>query len=196
MLRYVWPVRFGPACSACSAAWARGPRPLEPGRRRWLGPRPAHVVPPAPAPPEPDRPACTTTTASGPVLQPLVGRDLLAGRQHTLACSIQIRLVNACRSCAISRFRPTSSTVTSLPAPRLAVRPDSSRPNDTGPRCDSSTIGRSGRGRVTGSQFPVAQVGLTVRTAASARPGPGAKAARSRSDSPPQTPYRSPYWIA
>jgi hypothetical protein len=38
--------------------------------------------------------------------------------------------------------------------------------------------------------------GLTVRTAASARPGPGAKAARSRSDSPPQTPYRSPYWIA
>jgi len=38
--------------------------------------------------------------------------------------------------------------------------------------------------------------GLTVRTAASARPGPGAKATRSRSDSPPQTPYRSPYWIA
>jgi hypothetical protein len=37
---------------------------------------------------------------------------------------------------------------------------------------------------------------LTVRTAASARPGPGAKAARSRSDIPPQTPYRSPYWIA
>ena len=38
--------------------------------------------------------------------------------------------------------------------------------------------------------------GPTVRTAASARPGPGAQAARSRSDSPPQTPYRSPYWIA
>jgi hypothetical protein len=37
---------------------------------------------------------------------------------------------------------------------------------------------------------------LPVRTATSARPGPGAKAARSRSDSPPQTPYRSPYWIA
>ena len=40
------------------------------------------------------------------------------------------------------------------PAPRLAVRADPSRPNDTGPRCDSSTIGRSGRGRVTGSLFP------------------------------------------
>lgn len=60
------------------------------------------------------------------------------------------------------RGGPTSapmSAVTSPPAPRLAVRPDSSRPNDTGPRCDSSTMGRSGRGRVTGSLFPVAQVG-------------------------------------
>jgi hypothetical protein len=43
---------------------------------------------------------------------------------------------------------------------------------------------------------PLLRSALTVRTAASARPGPGAKAARSRSDSPPQTPYRSPYWIA
>jgi hypothetical protein len=43
---------------------------------------------------------------------------------------------------------------------------------------------------------PLLRLGLTVRTAASAEPGPGAQAARSRSDSPPQTPYRSPYWIA
>jgi hypothetical protein len=42
---------------------------------------------------------------------------------------------------------------------------------------------------------PLLRLGLTVRTAASARPGPG-KAARSCSDSPPHTPYRSPYWIA
>ena len=44
------------------------------------------------------------------------------------------------------------SAVTS--APRLAVRPDSSRPNDTGPWCDNNTTGRSGRGSVTGSRFP------------------------------------------
>jgi hypothetical protein len=49
--------------------------------------------------------------------------------------------------------------VTSPPAPRLAVRPDSSRPNDTGPQCDSSTIGRSGRGASRDPSFPVAQVG-------------------------------------
>jgi hypothetical protein len=48
-----------------------------------------------------------------------------------------------------------------------------------------------------GIPFPLLlRSALFVRTAASARPGPGAKAARSRSDSPPHTPYRSPYWIA
>jgi hypothetical protein len=43
---------------------------------------------------------------------------------------------------------------------------------------------------------PLLRSALFVHTAASARPGPGAKVARSRSDSPPHTPYRSPYWIA
>jgi hypothetical protein len=82
-------------------------------------------------------------------------------------------------------------------APRLAMRPDSSRPYDTGPRCDSCTIGKVGAGKR--HRIPLSLLlrsALTVRTAASARPGPGAKAARSRSDSPPQTPYRSLYWIA
>ena len=54
-----------------------------------------------------------------------------------------------------------------------------------------------GAGKRHGIPFPpLLRSALFVRTAASARPGPGAKAARSRSDSPPQTPYRSPYWIA
>jgi hypothetical protein len=49
--------------------------------------------------------------------------------------------------------------VTSPPAPRLAVRPDSSRPYDAGPRCDSSpSVGRGGKGSRDPS-FPVAQVG-------------------------------------
>jgi hypothetical protein len=51
------------------------------------------------------------------------------------------------------------SAVTNPPEPRLAMRPDSSRPNDTGPWCDSRTIGRSGGEASRDPDFPVAQVG-------------------------------------
>jgi hypothetical protein len=51
-----------------------------------------------------------------------------------------------------SDIRPVSA-VTSPPAPRLAVWPDSSRPYDTGRRCDSRTIGRSGAGK--GHRIPL-----------------------------------------
>jgi hypothetical protein len=80
------------------------------------------------------------------------------------------------------------SAVTGPPAPRLAVRPDSSRPNDTGPWCGSRTIGRSGRGSVTGSRFPCCsgRRRLSVRP-----PAPGqVRAPRRRVPAPTSHPKR------
>jgi hypothetical protein len=67
--------------------------------------------------------------------------------------------------------------VTSPPAPRLAVRPDSSRPNDTGPRVRQQNHRQVGGGEASRDpDFPAAQVGADCpygrqRPARSARQG-------------------------
>ena len=67
----------------------------------------------------------------------------------------------SCGSSEIGTWlRPGSHCSCACRALRLPVRrPDSSRSNDTGPRCDSSTTGRSGRGGSPDPSSPVAQVG-------------------------------------
>jgi hypothetical protein len=216
--RYVGPARFGPACGACSAAWARAsatrPQPSSmaraatrsrcascttsrtrsaslrdddrararscwsitaatrshrhavhesPQHRSVLDiagqdpggrPRPGAAEQWKPGAPErrarPGRGAaartpgvalntwwsCTPTTADPRRWQPRIPRRRRGG----------------------PTFAPMSA-VTGPPAPRLAVRPDPSHPNDTGPWCDSRTIGRSGGKASRDPDFPVAPVG-------------------------------------
>jgi hypothetical protein len=84
-------------------------------------------------------------------------------------------------------FAPMSA-VTSPPAPRLAVRPDSSRPNDTGPWCDSRTIGRSGAGKRHG--IPISLLfRSTLTPVRPPAPGP-VRAPRRRVPAPTAHPKR------
>ena len=107
--RYVGSARFGPACSACSAAWARASATRTRASSMARAATRSRCA------------CCTTSRARSASLRDddrararscwnlsLGVTSWLAG-STPLACSIEIRLVNACRSCAISRSRLTSS---------------------------------------------------------------------------------------